>query len=267
MVNINYYIMGRLDVIKILEVDKIYLIDCIDGLKQLDDNVLDLVVTSPPYNQEFITQDKSKLLYKDDLDDTEYIKWLTELFAVVNNKLKDTGSFMYNYKSLGDGRFLKPAFLHLTEVNKISNFKIAGEIIWKYAGNFDPTRSRFPRDYEMVYHLVKTDNFKFDDLKQTLSSVWYIPHVMSWTDEKRECGKHPCPYPLMLIRKIILHTTNENDLVLDPFSGSGTTALASKQLNRKYIGFEKIPEYVDIANKRLQQKNLKDLFNNLPISD
>ena len=59
----------------------------------------------------------------------------------------------------------------------------------------------------------------------------------------------------------------EGDLVLDPFSGSGTTALASKQLNRKYIGFEKIPEYVDIANKRLQQKNLKDLFNNLPISD
>ena len=267
MVNINYYIMGRLDVIKILEVDKIYLIDCIDGLKQLDDNVLDLVVTSPPYNQEFISQDKSRLLYKDDLDDSEYIKWLTELFALVNNKLKDTGSFMYNYKSLGDGRFLKPAFLHLTEVNKISNFKIAGEIIWKYAGNFDPTRSRFPRDYEMVYHLVKTDNFKFDDLKQTLSSVWYIPHVMSWTDEKRECCKHPCPYPLMLIRKIILHTTNENDLVLDPFSGSGTTALASKQLNRKYIGFEKIPEYVDIANKRLQQKNLKDLFNNLPISD
>ena len=73
---------------------------------------------------------------------------------------------------------------------------------------------------------------------------------------RKECGYHPTPKPIQLIRKMILNASNEGDLVLDCFMGSGTTAVASQQTNRKFIGSELSEEYVKICEKRLAQKTL-----------
>jgi len=241
-----------------MRTDVIYNGDCIQGLKRLPDNSIDLVVTSPPYNQNLSTQDTSKKPYKDNMDDKEYVNFIKELFREIFRVLKDDGSFFYNYKSDTKNNLINSAHFHL--FNVIQDFKMAGEIIWNYAGNFDSNRTRFPIDYEMIFHLVKQNKFKFSDRNRKLTSVWNINHVMYGTHEKSTCENHPCPYPLKLIRKIVEHTTNENDIVLDPFMGSGTTAKACYELNRRFIGFELDTEYCEIALKRLKQKVIKGFF-------
>ena len=86
-----------------------------------------------------------------------------------------------------------------------------------------------------------------------MKDVWLIPLV---TREEKKFGKHPTQKPLALLERIILASTNEGDLILDPFNGSGTTGLAALKLNRKYIGIEKEAEYVELTKKRL--KNLME---------
>jgi site-specific DNA-methyltransferase (adenine-specific) len=73
---------------------------------------------------------------------------------------------------------------------------------------------------------------------------------------RKECGFHPTPKPINIIRMLIQNSSNPNDIVLDPFMGSGTTAVAAKNTGRRYIGFEKEPKYIEICDKRLAQDNL-----------
>ena len=224
--------------------------DCLTKLKELPDKFIDMVITSPPYNQGLTTQDKTKNLYTDSLPEDEYIAFIKNIFLEIYRVLKDKGSFFYNFKSNVSENILSPAFKHLMTVN-YERFKIAGEIIWNYAGNFDSTRTRFPVDYEMIYHLVKGKDFNFYDQKEKLTSVWDMRHVMFGTEEKAQTGDHPCPFPLHLVKKCMIWTTQKKDIVLDPFLGSGTTAVACKELERDYIGIEINPEYCKIAEKRL----------------
>lgn len=228
--------------------------DCLEVMKGIPDKSVDLIVTSPPYNQCLTTQDIKMKLYSDNMSDEEYVSMLRSFFKEAYRILKDDGSFFYNYKTDVYENKLNTAYAHLMKVNNL--FLISAEIVWKYAGNFDSARCRFPTDYEMIFHLTKSNKYKFFDLNQTLSSVWNIPHVMAGTNEKNECKTHPCPYPIKLIRKIIQHTTNENDLIIDPFLGAGTTAVVCKQLKRKCIGIEIIPEYINITKQRLAQEVL-----------
>lgn len=233
---------------------KIYNMDCLKGLYCLPTQSIDLVVTSPPYNQNLSTQAGDRLLYEDNLSNEEYVEFIEKIFKQIYRILKDNGSFFYNYKSDTKNNQVNSAFFHLVKV--IGKFNIAGEIIWKYAGNFDSNRTRFPIDYEIIFHLVKRAEFKFSDCGEKLSSIWRINHVMAGTQERRACEIHPCPYPIKLIKKIIRHTTDEKDIVCDPFLGSGTTAVACKQLNRNFIGFEISKEYCEIAKRRLEQETL-----------
>ena len=82
-----------------------------------------------------------------------------------------------------------------------------------------------------------------------MKDVWLIPLV---SKKEKKFGKHPTQKPLALLERIILASTNEGDLILDPFNGSGTTGLAALKLNRKYIGIEKEAEYVELTKKRLK---------------
>ena len=248
-----------------IEMNKVYNMDCIEGMKLLPDNSVDLIITSPPYNQGLTTQDTSQTLYADNLPDEEYYKLILGVFREAKRVLKDTGSFVYNYKSDIKNNIVRPAFRHLERANSEAHFLLVGEIVWKYAGNFDSARTRFPIDYEMFYHMAKTNKFKFSDLGEKLSSLWRFNHVMYGTKEKKEAGNHPCPYPVDIIRKFIRHLTVEGDIVLDPFMGSGTTAVACRILDRHFIGFEISKEYCDIANNRLkkymEQTNLTEVLN------
>ena len=83
-----------------------------------------------------------------------------------------------------------------------------------------------------------------------MKDVWLIPLV---TKEEKKYGKHPTQKPLALLKRIILASTNEGDLILDPFNGSGTTGIVSVQLNRRYIGIEKEYEYCKLTKKRYEE--------------
>jgi len=233
-------------------VNKIICGDCLEVMKTMPDKCVDLVVTSPPYNQALTTQDKSRALYSDNIDEIDYITMLTNCFSQFRRILKDKGSLFYNYKTNVKSNVLSPAFRHLEKVNSFSSFLLVGEIVWNYAGNFDSAKTRFPTDYEMIYHLAKQSNYNFYHQGEELSSVWNYKHVMGGSYEKQECGNHPCPYPKNMIGKIIRYTTQESNVVLDPFMGSGTTAVACKENKRMFIGCELREDYIKIAMNRLQ---------------
>ena len=142
-------------------------------------------------------------------------------------------------------------------------------IIW----NFDwggSTSKRFAPRYEYVFWFVKnkdTYTFNLDDVKipalnyrpdryksqlKNPTDVWRISMVSGNFEERTE---HPAQYPEKLIERIVLAGTNENDIVLDPFMGSGTTAAVAKKLNRQYIGYEILEDYCKIANDRINKIN------------
>ena len=90
-----------------------------------------------------------------------------------------------------------------------------------------------------------------------MKDVWLIPLV---TKEEKKFGKHPTQKPMALLEKIILASTNEEDLILDPFNGSGTTGLVSVKLNRRYIGIEKEIEYCELTKKRYYSLTERELY-------
>ena len=83
-----------------------------------------------------------------------------------------------------------------------------------------------------------------------MTDVWQIPAIGRW---EKSCGKHPTQKPLELLERIILASTNENDIILDPFCGSSTTGIAATKLNRKFIGIDNEKEYLDLSIRRFQE--------------
>ena len=132
-------------------------------------------------------------------------------------------------------------------MESFKKFKLKTYIIWKYAGSFDSTKIRFHLDYEIIYHLSKTDDIKINydkTEKDPLTSVWYIPHFI----KKR---LHPVQMPIAVASKIIKRGSKKGDIVLDPFAGSGTTIIAASRLQREFLGIEINPKYVEIIKNRL----------------
>ncbi len=218
--------------------------DCVELLEYVPDDSVDLVVTSPPYdNIEGSGYSKGK-------KDVLFLKLYSDFFDNVLNEiyrvLKPTGQFYLNLKSGTINKTLvTPHWIEFLESFK--QFKLKSYIIWKYSGSFDSTKVRFHLDYEIIYHLSKTDDISINyeaDEKDPLTSVWYVPHYIT-------NRLHPVQMPEALAEKIIKRGSKEGDLVLDVFAGSGTSLVCAKRLNRKYLGFEINPDYVKTINERL----------------
>ena len=153
--------------------------DCLEKIKDIPDNSIDLVLTSPPYdNIEGSGYSKGK-------KDVLFLKLYSDFFDVVLNEvyrvLKPTGQFFLNLKSGTINKTLvTPHWIEFLESFK--QFKLKSYIIWKYSGSFDSTKVRFHLDYEIIYHLSKTDditiNYEVDE-KDPLTSVWHIPHFIT----------------------------------------------------------------------------------------
>lgn len=226
--------------------NKIICGDCLKVMKELPDKSVDLVLTDPPYGIKYDKWDKLNL------------KWIEE----TNRILKENGS-MWCFCGWSNVLIIKQ------ELEKY--FKLKNWIIWdrikgrgaKY--NFVSTR-------EDILWLTKSDNYVFNkqssnikkktggmglknrDEYRKLSNVWTdISPIVPWSKEKIE---HPTQKPIELLERIIKISSNENDLILDPFLGSGTTAVACKHLKRNYIGIEINPKYCEIAKQRLRQEVL-----------
>ena len=246
-----------------LEINKIHLGDCIELLRKLPNNSIDLIFADPPYNLQLngelyrpnqtkvdaVTDAWDKFNSKEDYDRFT-TAWLTECYRV----LKNTGSIWvigtyHNIYRVG-AIIQNIGFWMLNDIiwiktNPMPNFKgtrfnnAHETLIWS-------TKSQKSK-YTFHYHSMKVMN---DDLQ--MRSDWLIT-ICSGDERIKVNGQkaHSTQKPAELLLRIILSTSNPNDIVLDPFSGSGTTAAVAKRLGRRYIAFEKEASYIEIANERL----------------
>jgi DNA modification methylase len=252
-----------------------------ERMSEIDDNSVDLMVTSPPYNIDIsygntwknrkITKSKGHK-YKDAMPENEYKDLLKTVFDETKRVLKKNGSIYLNMKSRLIKNQLVPPFWVL---DYFSDMYLKNIIIW----NFDwggATDKRFSSRYEFIFFFTKNPSewiFNLDDIKipsvnfrpdryktqlKNPSDVWKIPLVSGNNPERTE---HPAQYPEKLIERIIKVASNPGSVVLDPFIGSGTTAVVAKKLGRRYIGYDISQEYIKIANNRLTKVNFsKNLF-------
>jgi len=255
-----------------MEFDKIYCKSSED-MHEVDSKSVTLIVTSPPYNINVRYGNihkngrviKSKgVKYDDNLPESEYRNMLSKVFSECKRVLKDNGSIWVNIKNRYiDGVVIPPFWI----MDFFTDMYLKNLIIW----NFDwggSTNKRFSPRYEFIFWFTKDKQnyiFNLDEIKipalnyrpdrfksqmKNPSDVWYIQMVSGNYPERTA---HPAQYPEELIERIIKVASNEGDLVLDPFIGSGTTARVAKDLKRKFIGYEINPEYVKMCEKRLAQ--------------
>ena len=221
--------------------------DCLDILPTLPDKSIDLIVTSPPYEDVMGAGYGAKS--KDVLFLKLYSDFLNKVFKEYKRILKDNGQIFFNIKSKTlKKRLLTPHWIEFTDGFQNLNFK--SYIIWKYAGSFDSTKSRFHLDYEVIYHLSKGNDIHINEntgIHDPLSSVWYIPHNIPKTERL-----HPTQMPIALAEHILNIVAKPNDTVLDCFMGSGTTGVACKKKNINFIGIELNPKNYEIAKKRIE---------------
>lgn len=256
--------------------------DCIEGMKTLEDNTVDLIIADPPYNLskggEWKWDNSVKLAGMggnwnkvmeswDNMSLSEYfaftITWLTEAQRI----LKPTGSMWIfgTYHNIGI----------INVVCQLLNIEIINEVIWYKRNAFPNLSGRRltashetilwcnkggkKREYYFDYDYSKNGNFDYDSLKQPgkqMRTVWDISN----NKEKRELeyGKHPTQKPLRILKRMIQLSSREGDIMLTPFSGAGSECVAAKELGRNYIGYEIDPQYVDITHKRLENAILNN---------
>ena len=218
--------------------------DCLEEIKKLEDNSVDLIITSPPYDN------IEGAGYSKGMKDVLFLKLYSEFFGKVLSEchrvLKPTGQFYLNLKSGTINKTLvTPHWIEF--LPEFKEFKLKSYIIWKYSGSFDSTKVRFHLDYEIIYHLSKGDITIYYDENEhdPLTSIWNIPHYIS-------DRLHPVQMPEALAERIIKRGSKPGDLVLDIFAGSGTSLVVAKRLNRKFIGYEINPEHYNNAIQRLK---------------
>lgn len=233
--------------ILILELNKIYNMDCLEGLKQLEDNSIDLIITSPPYNlgkQHHTGNNRFKSYneYNDNMPEELYQQWQIEVLNECYRVLKQNGSMWYNHKNrIRNGIQITPYEWILK-----SNFArlVKQEIIWQNGSqNFD--KIRFYPMTERVYWLVK------DSKTKMFNAINH--HDLFTRAEWQPVGtksKFKRAFPEKMVEDIISCFKNAN-IILDPFSGSGTTCVVAKRMGRQYIGFELDKEYCDMAEERI----------------
>lgn len=240
-----------------LEVNKIYCCDVMDGMKQLDDESIDLIITSPPYNKfglngkQAANKWKSSIDYGGDIDidnmpEEEYQQWQVEFLNECYRVLKQRGSLFYNHKNRiikGLGEISNPYSWIIR-----SPFKVRQEIIWDRGSTNNVDRCRYLPTTEKIFWLTKSSRPIFDRNEDTIfkKEVWSFP-FKTRTD-------HPAPFPELLPDNIInCVAQGRRILVLDPFMGSGTVAASAKFNGCDYIGFELLPEYVEMATRRVEE--------------
>ncbi len=230
--------------------DRIHRMDAMEGLKKLPDASVDLVVSDPPYNiastsRQTIRHGKVMSTMEawgawDHMDAFDYELWMTQIISQCFRVLKPGGA-LYLFTARDDnGFFLRRAVRRgFTYRNQL--------IIVKKNPLPSFAKSNWRSAFETCFYVTKgkPKTFNFPEKQADAVNVYAHPVRDRLTD-------HPTEKPLTLIRRIIEASSNPGDVVLDPFMGSGTAAVAAKQSGRRFIGFETSPEYIHMAETRLR---------------
>ena len=238
-----------------METNKVYLGDCIDIMRGLPKCSVDLVFADPPFNIGLKYDN-----YNDNKSYEEYYKWSEKWIDETYRVLKQTGSI---YIAIGD-----EFAAEIKAILKKIGFHFRNWIIWYYTFGQNQ-RKKFSRAHTHILYFTKDkENYIFNDkeirvlsvrqiirdkranpLGKIPDDVWQFSRVCGTFKER--IGNHPCQMPEGLLERIIKTSSNINNIVLDPFGGTGTTAAVAKKLKRKYITTEISERYFDVINKRL----------------
>jgi site-specific DNA-methyltransferase (adenine-specific) len=235
--------------------------DCLEILSKVTEPFADLIFADPPFNIGY-KYDK----YKDEVKKEKYIAWTKDWMTVCKKVLKPHGSF---YIAIGDEYAADIKLIATDELGLC----MRNWIIWHYSFG-QQMKNKFARSHTHIFYFVKgkdRNNFKFNsDAVRIISDRQKIYRDRRanpqgkmpddvWDEYPRICGTFeertdfPCQMPESLLARIIRVSTDEGDWVLDPFSGSGTTAVAARKLNRKYTGIEISARYVKESKIRIEK--------------
>ena len=247
------------------------MIFCVDTLRVqnlLPDKLFNLIITSPPYN--------IGKAYEQVMPINDYVTWTGRWTSESCRLLADNGALLLNVGYVpveGKGRAIPLPYLLWDKIPLFLN----QEIVWNYSAGVACKNYLSPRNEKLLWYVkdaadyvfnldaIRDQNIKYPNSKRhgkprvnTLgknpSDVWEIAKVT--TGEKRAAAErtaHPCQFPMDLVNRLVLGFSNEQDIVFDPFVGSGTTIESCIKNNRHCIGFEICKEYCDIAVQRIQQ--------------
>lgn len=235
--------------------------DCLEVMGTIPDNSIDVTFADPPFNLK-----KKYNSYYDKREVEGYLswckKWLTEMVRIT----KPAGSiFVHNIP-----RWLIYFGSYLNEIAVFRHW-----IAWDAMGS-PLGKTLLPNHYGILYY-VKSEEFKFYDIRMWHKRCRKCHYILQdyggkksqlhqygplvsdvWTDihrirHKKRRDEHPCQLPIHLLERLLLMSTGEGDIILDPFIGTGTTAIAAKKLGRKFIGIDIDPKYVEITNKKIEE--------------
>lgn len=236
--------------------------DSLKLFRNIPDNSIDMTFADPPFNLK-----KKYSVYKDQLDIQEYLDWCDKWIFEMVRVTKPTGSiFLHNI----------PKWLtyYSNTLNKLAKFR--HWISWE-AATAPMGKTLQPAHYGILFYTKEQKNSKIYELRRPhsrdrksgflakdyggkkdllhpfgplISDVWTDIHRIKHNTKR---DPHPCQLPIHLLDRLILLTTNENDIVLDPFMGTGTTAISAKRLGRNFIGFELDEKYTTIAKLKAEK--------------
>lgn len=234
-----------------------------ETMKGIPDNSLHLMITSPPYN---VTKE-----YDEDLSLEEYLQLLQNVFSETYRVLVYGGRACVNIANLGRKPYL-PLSDFISQIMIGIGYQMRGEIIWNKGagagvsmawGSWQSASNPVLRDvheYIMVFSKGSFTRKKPDGKENTISKEQFMEWTKSvWTMNPESAKKvgHPAPFPVELPYRLIQLYTFKGDVILDPFMGSGTTAIAALKAERKYIGYDNDPEYVKLAGERIAPYKLQ----------
>lgn len=241
--------------------------DCISAMSRLPDGSVDLIFADPPYNLQLggdlKRPDNSKVNAVDDHWDqfdsfAAYDKFTREWLAEAKRVLKDDGAI-----------WVIGSYHNIFRVGSILQdlgFWILNDVVWRKSNPMPNFRgTRFTNAHETLIWATRDPDqkkytFNYDAMKALnegtqMRSDWVIPLCTGSERIKDDTGSkaHPTQKPEALLHRVILSTTNEGDVVLDPFFGTGTSGAVAKRLGRNYIGIEREQDYIKVARERLRQ--------------
>ncbi|MBE0432433.1 site-specific DNA-methyltransferase [candidate division WOR-3 bacterium] len=243
--------------------------DCLDLLREIPDELLQLIVTSPPYNLGKEYEKKLKL--------SQYVKQQALVIRECVRALSKHGSICWQVGNYVDNGSIIPLDTILYPIFNDRGLKMRNRIIWHFEHGLHCSR-RFSGRYETIIWFTKSNDYIFNldpvrvpqkypgkkyfkgpkaglyscnPLGKNPGDIWVIPNVKCNHVEKTA---HPCQFPVELIERLVLSMSNEEDWVFDPFLGVGTTIIAAVRHDRRGAGAETVKKYIDITHDRIMQE-------------
>ena len=273
-----------------MNINKIYQGDSLNLFSELDNDSVDLILTSPPYS--------SMKTYIDwqGIPPDEYVDWFIPYCKQIERVMKPTGSFILNINDKIQDGFRHPyVFDLISRIHKETGLKMYERLFWNKMKGL-PNRSRFGDRVEYIFWFVKSKDFYFniDEMRTEYSekSIQRMKKPLKkryartegdqnkeykdWapnpkgalpttlvnisSESKKIANNHVAVYPVNLAKYFIGGSTKAGEIVLDPFMGSGTTAVAAKLLGRNYIGFESQQDYINLSESRIRETKINQII-------